>query len=232
MILRKETAFDGSLKGRVLNFGSPYGSAPLRIELRDVNTTRAGTNTWIPRKLKGYWDQGEQRIDNDYNFNVWFETEWSTKYYTSLVQQKIKKFSKSPTRASGKRKIQIHPWEMMAIQSAIWYCSNDEFAMRRAYRQAAVDGGELDPPLSAIERALKKLKMSKAATKDLAIAIQQKYQSFRWSILLQFKENAIDYVKCKWKSKQIWRCKPSLLDITTERNGMADIDLKYVFYLT
>ena len=121
---------------------------------------------------------------------------------------------------------------MMGIQSAIWYCLNEEYAMRRAFRQAAIDGGEFDPPLSVIERALKKLKMSNAATKDLAIQIQQKYHSFRWSILLQFKENMIDYVKCKWKSKQEWKCKPSLLDITTERNGMADINLKYAFYLT
>lgn len=199
------------------------------MELRGVNTTRVGTNAWIPRGISGYWDQGATEIDPGWNFWVWLDSDFCEKYYTPLTMQKIKKCVQSGGSSSGSRKIQVMAFELMPIQLAIWKYEKKEFLIRRALKQVCVRGGEFDPPLHIICRALGQLKdLTISAKKDLSIAIKQRYDSCRWSILQQMKEGSMDSIKCKFDPTKEWKCKPALLDVITERHGMADIDLKYV----
>ena len=167
--------------------------------------------------------------DNDlpkgYDVYVCFETKFHKKYYSPACAAKIsKKLTRTSDSDSGKRKVQMFPFEIAPFSIEYFNYKQYDLHIRCIVRYSLCKNGPLNMPVYVARRLTKYMEISSCAHRDFAFLNAQRSISVFYSIVLNVFRGKLDVVTGEVNPKTSWKCKPAVLDASTQRNGMRNKD--------
>ena len=197
----------------------------IMVELRGGNSTRSTMHIQLKRDISVWWDVKPPPDPEKYDIFVYMDDKFQKLFYDPLCGTKIsKKQVGNPDKRTGIRKSQVMAHECLPILVEIMLHYKWKYNLRSIVRNAQVQGGKLEIPLTVVRRATLGLKMQTTTHKDFAALNQQRVFVMLYCLMINIKSGKINWKTGEVNEKKQWRLKPSCLDAHSTRLGFRKFD--------